>query len=291
MSDLPADTRAFLERAKQTHRSTEQDRERVRVALRAALAVPPPGAVNQPAKSPAPFAKGASASVTKLLLGAAIAVASGAAVLSYAAHRRVPLPAEAALARPRAPSASSPALATAAPLAPRALEAPTAAIRESVAALNAPSAQEPTRRPRNSEANRNAPPAASVDSPTAVGPAPPTPALGDEMRLIRDANAALGRGEPGTAMQLLAEHARAFPDGALRQEREATQVLALCALGRIGQAHASAEALLRESGKSPYADRVHASCAYAKPTAGQPTLAPDAAASAIAGAPNALPEP
>ncbi len=47
-------------------------------------------------------------------------------------------------------------------------------------------------------------------------------------------------GDPSGAIALLDEHARRFPSGALGEERDATRVLALCALGRTGEARAPA---------------------------------------------------
>jgi len=61
-----------------------------------------------------------------------------------------------------------------------------------------------------------------------------------ELALVRSARAALDASEPAQALSLLAEHARRFPSGSLGHERRATEIAALCALGRLQEAEHSA---------------------------------------------------
>ena len=62
-------------------------------------------------------------------------------------------------------------------------------------------------------------------------------------------------------MALLDEHARVFPHGALREERSAERVLALCAIGQTNAAHEAAAAFLGQYTDSPLRARVRSSCA------------------------------
>lgn len=62
-------------------------------------------------------------------------------------------------------------------------------------------------------------------------------------------------------MATLDEHAARFPRGALRDEREAARVLALCADGRTAEARAAASAFVAASPRSPLASQVRAACA------------------------------
>jgi hypothetical protein len=88
------------------------------------------------------------------------------------------------------------------------------------------------------------PPVASPHPRVAVAPPPSVPsstrprgsaerdrALAAERRLLEVARSALGRGQPATALDSLERHARAFPHGALAEEREALRVQCLVARG------------------------------------------------------------
>jgi len=79
------------------------------------------------------------------------------------------------------------------------------------------------------------------------GPAVVAPVLspGDaaraELYLLRQARAAVARGDFAAALQPIAEHTRRFKNGRLIEEREALRVKALVGLGRTGEArHAAA---------------------------------------------------
>ena len=71
----------------------------------------------------------------------------------------------------------------------------------------------------------------------------PAPRLGEEVRLLDDANRALRRGDAKTALALVGRHAREFSDGSLADVREAVRVRALCAAGRTDAARRNAEVL------------------------------------------------
>lgn len=71
---------------------------------------------------------------------------------------------------------------------------------------------------------------------------PPTNDLAAELALMRAAKQSLDQGNPQQALQQVREHARRFPDGTLQPERRATEVRALCALGRHDAAKQAAQA-------------------------------------------------
>jgi hypothetical protein len=106
------------------------------------------------------------------------------------------------------------------------------------------------------------PPAGAPDSLAAAAPAPATmTTVQAEMRLVRTGVEALHAGDPTRALALFDEHARAYPNGVLAEERAGERVLALCDLGRATEARAAAAAFLQAHARAPLAERVRASCA------------------------------
>jgi hypothetical protein len=99
-----------------------------------------------------------------------------------------------------------------------------------------------------------APAAAAVPSPELAVPPPDSdaPAAEDakrklvvpqeELRLLRQARAAVARDDFAAALPPIAEHTRRFKDGRLAEEREALRVKALAGLGRRGEARRAAAA-------------------------------------------------
>lgn len=94
-----------------------------------------------------------------------------------------------------------------------------------------------------SVANEVAPPPVEAPRPAAI-PAPPAPSKAEatraELRLLREARAAVARGDFAGAMRPISEHARRFKDGRLVEEREALRVKALAGLGRTEDARRAA---------------------------------------------------
>ena len=122
----------------------------------------------------------------------------------------------------------------------------------------------PTASDRSSE--RSAPPALRGAArararpeapPAAVGP---TDSLAEEVHMLREARSALDRGDAAHALKLLAAHETRFRRGTLHEERLATRVQALCALGLVDRARAVARELERAAPRSPHLARVRASC-------------------------------
>jgi hypothetical protein len=62
-----------------------------------------------------------------------------------------------------------------------------------------------------------------------------------ELRLLERARAAVAEGDHAAALRFIASHQRRFPQGLLREEREALRVKALAGLGRADEAKRAAE--------------------------------------------------
>ncbi|HVH42182.1 MAG TPA: hypothetical protein VM925_07550 [Labilithrix sp.] len=84
----------------------------------------------------------------------------------------------------------------------------------------------------------------SVPRPRTTTPAAPTASADTfvaERRILDAARTALARGEATNALRSLAEHEKAFPTGALSEEREALFVRCLAEAGRTEEARARAD--------------------------------------------------
>lgn len=86
-----------------------------------------------------------------------------------------------------------------------------------------------------------------------------------EVAGMRDAEGALKAGDPVRSLRALDDLATRFPNGALREERLAARVLALCGAGRVVEAREAGRRFLAELPHSVQAERVRASCAFASP--------------------------
>jgi len=93
----------------------------------------------------------------------------------------------------------------------------------------------------------------------AASEAPPLAPAGDglpqEIQLLEEARSQLGR-EPAQAERILLEHARRFPRGQLRVEREFLLIDALVRLGRKSEAEARARVLEGQAPTSLYGERL-----------------------------------
>lgn len=97
---------------------------------------------------------------------------------------------------------------------------------------------------------------------------PPRPAVGEgtlaeEVALLSRASSAFRGGRPAEALEVLAQHQRQFPSGALSQERAAARIQALCALGRLKQAEAELDRFTKAWPSSPLEARARRSCRLA----------------------------
>lgn len=104
-------------------------------------------------------------------------------------------------------------------------------------------------------ARETEPPAAPME---AVAPIAPEPAhgLAEELAMLRDARAALARGDADGALEALDRHAAGFATGTLATEREHTRISALCLANRRAEAERVAAAL----DPSPAVERALARC-------------------------------
>jgi len=161
-----------------------------------------------------------------------------------------------------------PALVTPAPKADQArdpLHRPRSATQAAAPAASAPAENpgpKPALRPALAriEAQR---PALSAALASAAPGAPPVPTsdVATELALLKAAQRELNTANATMSLALLDDHARRYPDGALKSERLAARVFALCQLGRVDQARAAALEFMNAAGDSPLVPRVLASCA------------------------------
>ncbi|WP_437730555.1 hypothetical protein [Sorangium sp. So ce1335] len=166
-------------------------------------------------------------------------------------------------ALPRLPAAQLPAVAldlgAPPPLTPAPRRRPALPVGSDARAPSGGSASAP------SGGSASAPSGGSASAPS--GGSASAPAAGStlpgELALLRGAQGALRAGDAGRALALLEEHAAEFREGALRDERRAARVFALCALGRIDASRAEAARFLRDAPRSPLAERVRAACSRA----------------------------
>lgn len=86
-------------------------------------------------------------------------------------------------------------------------------------------------------------------------------ALSVEARALAEVQRALREGRNAQALRLVEEQRQQFARGELQPERDAAQIVALCAVGRVADARAAARNFLSNSPRSPFAARIRASCA------------------------------
>jgi hypothetical protein len=84
--------------------------------------------------------------------------------------------------------------------------------------------------------------------------------LARETAMIRSAEASLRKDDPAAALDVLREHALAFPKGALTIERKALRVIALCRGGHAIQGRGEAALLDRHEASTPYRERMRRAC-------------------------------
>jgi hypothetical protein len=84
--------------------------------------------------------------------------------------------------------------------------------------------------------------------------------LSRETALIQKARAALKRNDVALALRFVREHATRFPLGVLREERLATQIIALCAQGKTAPARAAFSELHKIAPESAYLQQLERSC-------------------------------
>ena len=91
-------------------------------------------------------------------------------------------------------------------------------------------------------------------------PAPEAPSLAAELELLRATRTALRGGEAQRALDLAGRHRRRYPRSAFAEERSATEVMALCVLGRVDAAKSKAAGFRRLYPGSSFEAGLVASC-------------------------------
>ena len=201
---LPPEAEALLAREREIAPLPPSVRERVMVRARASLRS---GAVAAPMQAPmqAPMIARAPTRSRWAITAGVLCVASaamGAAAYEIRVHW------------PTAPLVAPP------PPAPPKVFAPAAT----------PAAAPPVAEPSPPETEHLAPAPRAAKQPVSI----------DELRLLRQARAAVAAQDFGGALPPLVEHARRFRDGRLAEEREALRVKALAGLGHTDEARRAA---------------------------------------------------
>jgi hypothetical protein len=182
----------------------------------------PSGAPSAPPRAPSALAPSSSSSGRLLFrVGVGIGVLGALGLGFSTAHRQKPERMETGLTRAAdfTPSTPAPALAQTTPIPPLAAEA------------SAPK--------------------------RAVAPAPSASAAEEsEISMLDRAHTALRSGRAAEALAITRQHARAYPRGALSQEREVIAVEALMASGRRAEAESRGTAFIRRFPNSSYARRL-----------------------------------
>jgi hypothetical protein len=261
MKELGPEAHALLEAARGGDDPTDADEERVRAAITTRLVAGAAGglAIVGAVKSSVAVARASGAGTSaatavsvgfaaKVLIIAVLVGTIGMGVAGFVRSRSRPLAHAVALAA--APSSAS-------------LELPLASETSQGASNPRPAVSDGQTLPVRVGAS-----AVGAFARAELPPgAPPPGEVAAEVHLLREAHLAMGAGDVDRVLVLLDEHERRYPRGALGEERDATRIGALCALGRRVEAKDAAERFLRMTPRSLQAAAVRASCGGSPATA------------------------
>lgn len=253
---LPADVRKILDAEIDAPPPPSGARGRVLSRVRESVAagmaagsVSGDAGVSEAGAAPLPApASSAGIASGKIILATLAAGTTVLLVLAPPAQRTDPRPAEPARAEagvqsPAAPIVLEDAVVPAAPdPAPSAPEPPVPVAPQTPAP--APPATAPNPEPRAPEVMEAQSPRVGPDTAT-PGP-PPRKAADRERHLLREARAALLRGDATRGLRLLDRMARRFPQGRHVEDREALRIRALIATGQTERARQGARAFVRQ---------------------------------------------
>ena len=93
---------------------------------------------------------------------------------------------------------------------------------------------------------------------TSAPNAEPKGALAKERQLIDAARAGVARGHAEAALAAVARHEREFPRGQFLEERDSIRILALCAQGRVADAHTYAARFRQRYAQSVFLPQIDA---------------------------------
>lgn len=215
MSTLSPEERALLDEARKGWTASPDVARSVRAGIAERLRADPTFGMDAP--GPANGATAARVPIARMFLKSPLAIVSALAVAGacafFVARRESP---------PRPPTTSGTSVVPSAPAPPAVTTSPeigTVAVDSLPSAKATPSASssKATRKPIASSASH-------------------TDTIAEEVALVGAAQRSLRDGSPGDALSTLSTHAARFPGGALREERMALQVLALCELGDLPKA-------------------------------------------------------
>ncbi len=263
MKDLSPRARALLDRARGADGAGPQARARIRSALAASIAAGSGTLATGTAAAVAHavIAKGTGLAVAHqlvgpLLVGAAlgIGVAVPAAYLTRPAAPPTPPSSAVSRPRPHAPeSARQPESRSSAPA-----EGEPRAPAEGEP--RAPAEGEPLAPAEGEPLAPAEPGQRSMDRASSRLDSSGTTKFAAETRLLEEAQMELRKGQPARALELIEAHEARFADGALREERVAAKVLALCMVGRSAEARDLGAYFERVFAGSPLLPRVRGSC-------------------------------
>jgi len=187
-------------------------------------------------------------------VGVALAGAGTASYMSKGASPQVAAPHVTAASRPAKPPgairAQTPPAVVPTVAAPTVTEAPAPVVTE------APVLNEATAPPASVSAAKPIAAAASVASVSSTASAKPVATLGDELRLLDEAHAALSAGDTSRALSLLDRHDRDATKPALAPEALALRVEVYARLGDRASVTRTANQFLALYGDRPEAQRV-----------------------------------
>lgn len=283
--EMSREAKNLLERYRSAQSLGSEARARVLSGLRAKIAVGGPAAGAPKATLRPLLSKVAAAGKAKIALGV-LAIAVPAAWTIHHSHREVdytlrtatpavpaapevpahPAPMTQSGSTEGEPGGSAPSAARPIPFSdlPEAEAAPETRTRVKRVA---PPARVPA-----AAANDDGAPSASEDAKAVAEKAPdvsppespsaaPASTLDQEVLLLKRARLAERAGNPSEALAILAEHAKAFPNGKLAESRDAARVIALCEAGQREASRAAAARFLAARPNSPFANRVRGVCA------------------------------
>lgn len=290
---LTPETEALFSSAREALAPTEEERSRNLAALLGKVGAASAGAASIAgnaangrgtagaggAKAAGVAAKaGVAATASKVALPLILAAALGSSAWWATNHSAGPGSSVAPAGSVPADVGSAPVrVEVAAPAAPVAPEAPNADVVAGEPATPPPTRAAPpidsseraaVRRPAAHDDVRSKQP--TID-PSAVAPseAPPLeaksapspkPRLREELALVERIHAAQRQGNHAEVHALAGEYERRFPDGVLREEARASEVIAACTIGSAGEASSRARGFRERYPSSPLLPRVTAAC-------------------------------
>ncbi|HEY3495188.1 MAG TPA: hypothetical protein VGK73_10900 [Polyangiaceae bacterium] len=248
MSDaLEPGTRAFIECAlREEPRADPRELRRVhgRIVASALAATSAAGAAQAAGLGAPASVIAVSSTLVKSLVVGMLAVGGGTLAATLPGRSPEPAPRRATTEAP-APTPARVEQATAVVIAPS-VEVASSSARPVTSGSVAPSSVAPAR---------------ASSTPVVAPLGPKRPSLGDELAVLRLAQARLNVGDGKGALRLLDETSVAHGGGQLGVERAVVEILAACKAGEAQRADRLARAFLAAHPDGPAAARVRASCA------------------------------